>query len=122
MTLQDQVAVVTGGGGGLGEGICLCLARAGADVVVSDIREDLARPVANKIQELGRKAVVVKTDVTDEGQCQSLIQTTLDQLGRVDILVCCAGTAAIEFMTPGEDPMALVSRTYPSRPGTGPST
>jgi NAD(P)-dependent dehydrogenase (short-subunit alcohol dehydrogenase family) len=42
MTLKDQVAVVTGGGGGLGEGICLCLAKAGAHVVVSDIKEDLA--------------------------------------------------------------------------------
>jgi NAD(P)-dependent dehydrogenase (short-subunit alcohol dehydrogenase family) len=107
MVLQDQVAIVTGGGGGLGEGICLCLARAGADVVVSDIREDLARPVASKIQEMGRKALVVKTDVTDEGECQALVQTALEQLGRLDIMVCCAGTAAIEFMTPGEEATAL---------------
>ena len=66
MTLKDQVAVVTGGGGGIGEGIGLCMARAGADVVVSDIREDLAKATAVKIQELGRRAIAVKTDVRDE--------------------------------------------------------
>ena len=107
MTLQDQVAVVTGGGGGLGEGICLCLARAGADVVVSDIREDLAGKVAAKIQDLGRRALAVKTDVTDEAQCQALIETALQELGKLDILVCCAGTAGIEFMSPKDEAMAL---------------
>jgi NAD(P)-dependent dehydrogenase (short-subunit alcohol dehydrogenase family) len=107
MTLKDHVAVVTGGGGGIGEGICLCLARAGADVVVSDIREDLAREVAARIQELGRRAVAVKTDVSDEGECKALIDTALQQLGRLDILVCCAGTAGVEFMSPMEDAMAL---------------
>ena len=49
MNLDGQVAVVTGGGGGIGEGIGLCMARAGADIVVSDIREELAREVAAKI-------------------------------------------------------------------------
>lgn len=107
MTLENRVAVVTGGGGGIGAGISLCLARAGADVVVSDIREDLAREVAGKIQALGRKAVAMKTDVTDEGQCKALIDTALEQLGQLDILVCCAGTAGIEFMSPNEEAMAL---------------
>jgi meso-butanediol dehydrogenase/(S,S)-butanediol dehydrogenase/diacetyl reductase len=107
MNLKDQVAVVTGGGGGIGAGICLCLAKSGADVAVSDIREDLAREVADKIQGLGRRAIAVQTDVTDEGDCQALIRTALQELRRLDILVCCAGTAGIEFMTPREDATAL---------------
>ncbi len=107
MTLKDQVAVVTGGGGGLGEGICLCLAKAGAHVVVSDIKQDLAGAVAAKVRGLGRKALAVKTDVTDEGQCRTLIESALQELGRLDILVCCAGTAGIEFMSPKEDATAL---------------
>ena len=107
MMLKDRVAVVTGGGGGIGEGICLCMARAGADVVVSDIREDLAKEVAAKIQGLGRKAIAVKTDVTDEGECKALVDTALQELGRLDILVCSAGTAGIEHMSPTEDAMAL---------------
>ena len=107
MNLNDQVAIVTGGGGGLGEGICLSMARAGADVVVSDIREDLAREVAAKIEGLGRRAVAVKTDVTDADQCQALVDTALRELGRLDILVCCAGTAGIEFMSPQDEAMAI---------------
>ena len=107
MTLKDRVAVVTGGGGGLGEGICLSMAKAGADVVVSDIREDLAGKVAAKIQDLGRRALAVKTDVTDEAQCHALIETALQELGKLDILVCCAGTAGIEFMSPKDEAMAL---------------
>jgi NAD(P)-dependent dehydrogenase (short-subunit alcohol dehydrogenase family) len=107
MSLEGQVAVVTGGGGGIGEGICLCLAKAGADVVVSDIREDLARGAAAKVEGLGRRAVAVKTDVTDEDECRALIDTALQELGRLDILVCCAGTAGIEFMSPTGEPMAI---------------
>jgi len=83
------------------------MARAGADVVVSDIREELAREVAAKIEGLGRRAVALKTDVTDEGECQALIDTALQELGRLDILVCSAGTAGIEFMSPMEDAMAI---------------
>jgi meso-butanediol dehydrogenase/(S,S)-butanediol dehydrogenase/diacetyl reductase len=107
MSLEGRVAVVTGGGGGIGEGICLCLAKAGADVVVSDIREDLAREVAAKVEGLGRRAVVMKTDVTDEGECQALIETALRELDRLCILVCCAGTAGIEFMSPKDEAMAI---------------
>jgi NAD(P)-dependent dehydrogenase (short-subunit alcohol dehydrogenase family) len=107
MNLNDQVAIVTGGGGGLGEGICLSMAKAGADVVVSDIREDLAREVATKIEGLGRRAIAVKTDVTDADECQALVDTALRELGRLDILVCGAGTAGIEFMTPMDDAMAI---------------
>lgn len=107
MNLKDQVAVVTGGGGGIGEGIGLCMAKAGADVVVSDIREDLAKAVAAKIQELGRRAVAVKTDVRDEAECKALMETALQELGRLDILVCSAGTAGIEYMTPSEEAVFL---------------
>jgi NAD(P)-dependent dehydrogenase (short-subunit alcohol dehydrogenase family) len=94
MNLNDQVAIVTGGGGGLGEGICLCFARAGADVVVSDVKEDLAQNVAAKVKELGRKAIAVSTDVRDEAECRRLVDRTLEEMGRLDILVCSAGTAA----------------------------
>jgi NAD(P)-dependent dehydrogenase (short-subunit alcohol dehydrogenase family) len=83
------------------------MAKAGADVIVSDIREDLARGVAASIEGLGRRAVAVKTDVTDEGECKALIETALQELGRLDILVCSAGTAGIEFMSPTDEAMAI---------------
>jgi NAD(P)-dependent dehydrogenase (short-subunit alcohol dehydrogenase family) len=101
MDLTDQVAVVTGGGGGIGEGVCLCLSKAGAHVVVSDINEELARSVSAKIVETGRRSLAVKTDVRHEDECDALVETTLKEMGRLDILVCSAGTAGAHLMVAG---------------------
>ena len=105
MRLKDQVAVVTGGGGGLGEGICLCLAREGAHVVVSDVQEGLAEKVSAKIQEAGQESMAIQTDVRIADEVQALIDTTIDKMGGLDILVCCAGVGGyasrgIEAETP----------------------
>jgi NAD(P)-dependent dehydrogenase (short-subunit alcohol dehydrogenase family) len=97
MRLRNKVAIVTGGGGGIGEGICLCLAREGAHVVVSDFKKDLADHVAKKVEEKGRKVLALKTDVRMANDCQSLIDTTLKEMGRIDILVCCAGVSGIRL-------------------------
>jgi len=103
MDLQDRVAVVTGGGGGIGEGVCLCLAREGAHVVVSDIKQDLAQNVSAKVIEAGRKSLAVKTDVSREDECEALIDTAIREMGRLDILVCSAGTAGVQFMASSEN-------------------
>jgi NAD(P)-dependent dehydrogenase (short-subunit alcohol dehydrogenase family) len=107
MNLRDQVAVVTGGGGGIGEGICLCLAREGAHVVVSDIKEELAVEVSGRVKKGGRKSLAVKTDVRDEAECKGLVETTLKEMGRLDVLVCAAGVSAVGLMTSPEEPMAV---------------
>jgi meso-butanediol dehydrogenase/(S,S)-butanediol dehydrogenase/diacetyl reductase len=91
MRLKDKVAIVTGGGGGIGEGICLRLAEEGADVTVSDINKDTAEKVAEKIRAKGQKVLAVKTDVSKPDQCRALVEETLKEMGRLDILVCCAG-------------------------------
>jgi len=96
MRLNDKVAIVTGGGGGLGEGICLCLAREGAEVVVSDVNQGLADSVSAKIEQTGRKALSVKTDVRSADECQSLIDVSLREMGHIDILVCCAGVNGLD--------------------------
>ncbi|MBW2085693.1 MAG: SDR family NAD(P)-dependent oxidoreductase, partial [Deltaproteobacteria bacterium] len=93
MRLKNQVAVVTGGGGGLGEGICLCLAGQGADVIVSDVKQELADKVAAKVKEQGRKSLAVRTDVRKADECRALIDTALKEMDRLDILVCCAGVS-----------------------------
>ena len=107
MKLEDQVAIVTGGGGGIGEGICLCLARAGADVVVSDVKQGPAGAVAAKVEEIGRRSLAVTTDVRSEDECRALVDTTLEKMGRLDILICSAGTAGVEQMVPSEHAMDL---------------
>lgn len=91
MRLKDQIAIVTGGGGGLGEGICLCLAEEGADVIVSDFKRDLAEKVSKKVEAIGRRSIVIETDVRNSKDCQDLIEKTLGTFGKIDVLVCCAG-------------------------------
>src|SRR4030042_6257617 len=107
MRLKDQVAVVTGGGGGLGEGICLCLARSGAHVVVSDIKLALAEKVASKIKERGRKALALQTDVRMAKECQTLVQRSLKEMGRIDILVCGAGVSGFVYRRESKEPPIL---------------
>jgi NAD(P)-dependent dehydrogenase (short-subunit alcohol dehydrogenase family) len=106
MRLENKVAVVTGGGGGLGEGICLCLAGEGAHVVVSDLEQDLAESVVKKVEALGQKSLAIRTDVRMPVQCEKLVEKSLEAMGRIDILVCCAGVGG--FVHRGESSEELV--------------
>lgn len=104
MKLSDQVAIVTGGGGGLGESICLCLAEEGADMVVSDVRRDLAEAVSKKVQAIGRRSVAVETDVRYSDQVKGLMDKGLSTFGKIDILVCCAGVHEVTLKGESEPP------------------
>lgn len=92
MRLKDRVALVTGGGSGIGEATCVRLAEEGAIVVVSDIDEDAARAVAEKI---GGNAWYAQQDVTDEQRWSALIQQIVTRHGRLEILVNNAGIALV---------------------------
>lgn len=109
MRLKDKVAIVTGAGGGLGEGICLCLAREGAQVVVSDLKLDLAEQVAAKVRAEGQKALAVQTDVRVKKDCQALIDRTVKEMGRIDILVCNAGVSGFVHRRESTEPPILES-------------
>jgi sorbitol-6-phosphate 2-dehydrogenase len=91
-TLTDQIAIVTGGGQGLGQAICQRLAEEGAHIVVADINTSTAEQTAAAIRErTDRTAIAVQVNVTDEGQVESMVQRTVDEFGRLDILVSNAG-------------------------------
>lgn len=107
MQLDERVAVVTGGGGIIGEGICRCLARAGADVVVSDLNLESAERVAATVRLTGRRSLAVKTDVRRRADCRGLISETLDAMHALDILVCGAGVGGFETGTDLHGPALL---------------
>jgi glucose 1-dehydrogenase len=90
--LKDRVAIVTGADSGIGQSVAIVFARAGADVVItyrSD--EDGAKETAKRVEETGRKALVVRTDVGIESEVKNLFDKTLSEFKRLDILVNNAG-------------------------------
>jgi 7-alpha-hydroxysteroid dehydrogenase len=89
--LDGRVAIVTGAGQGIGAGSALALAEAGADVALAARTEADLEVVAEKVRALGRRAVVAPTDVTDGEALAALVEKTVSELGRVDVLVNNAG-------------------------------
>lgn len=89
--LDNQVAIVTGAGKGIGAGIARALAEAGADIVLGARTESDLQAVADDIRAMGRRALVVPTDVLDFTQLQNLADVARQEFGRVDILVNNAG-------------------------------
>lgn len=97
--LKDKVAIVTGGGGALGAGIAQGLVRAGAAVVIAEIKPDAGQAVATEIQAAGGQVLAVTCDVSDKVSVETMVAQTVSRFAGVDILV---NNAAI----------------YPSRPWT----
>ncbi len=92
--LLDKIAVVTGASQGIGRAIALGLAQAGAHLVLAkypEKRHDEIRAVQAEIEALGRKAIIVQTDVADVDQVRALMDKTKETFGRIDILVNNAG-------------------------------
>jgi 3alpha(or 20beta)-hydroxysteroid dehydrogenase len=89
--LAGRKALVTGGARGLGEGMAQALARAGAAVVIGDIREDLGKGCVDSLREAGAAAEFVALDVTSEASWEKAIPQAIDCLGGLDILVNNAG-------------------------------
>jgi sorbitol-6-phosphate 2-dehydrogenase len=90
--LTDRIALVTGGAQGLGAAICLRLAREGCDVMVADLNGEQAEQTAQMVaQETGRRVLAMKVNVANEEQVRALVDATVREFGRLDILVANAG-------------------------------
>jgi sorbitol-6-phosphate 2-dehydrogenase len=90
--LEDRIALVTGGGQGLGQAICQRLAQEGSHVVVADLNEQSAVDTAADITAVtGRRSLGLKVDVTDEAQVEAIVNRTVAEFGRLDIVVANAG-------------------------------
>jgi 7-alpha-hydroxysteroid dehydrogenase len=97
--LTGQVALVTGAGKGIGAAIATVFAGAGADVaLVARTSEDL-EAVARRVEEVGGRAIVLPADLNDLAQLALLVDRTVDELGRLDVLVNNAGGSVSHFFS-----------------------
>lgn len=89
--LRSKTALVTGGARGIGRAIVLELAKEGADIAIGDLLVDAAEQTAEEVRALGRKAIALDLDVTDEKSVQAGVAGAIDALGGIDVLVNNAG-------------------------------
>jgi NAD(P)-dependent dehydrogenase (short-subunit alcohol dehydrogenase family) len=91
-----RVALITGGAQGIGRAIALRLASDGLDVAVDDIpsKLPLLEEVVNEIKTMGRKAIALTFDVSEEDEVKSMVEKTVAELGRLDAVIHTAADAA----------------------------
>ena len=90
--MEGKNAIVTGGSLGIGAAIALTLAQEGCNVALNYRRHDAeAKAIVAEIEAMGRKGLAIQADVSSYDDAQKMVQTVVDELGRLDILVCNAG-------------------------------
>jgi 7-alpha-hydroxysteroid dehydrogenase len=89
--LDDKVAIVTGAGRGIGEGCALAFADVGAHVVCSARTPEQIEETAEQVRKRGSKALAVPCDVMQQDQLENLVARTLEEFGRIDVVVNNAG-------------------------------
>jgi 3-oxoacyl-[acyl-carrier protein] reductase len=91
MELKGKVAIVTGAGQGLGKAITLELAKAGANVVVADVRGDTIEEVKTEVEGMGRESLAIQMDVSNWNEAETMVKKSLERFGHIDILINNAG-------------------------------
>jgi NAD(P)-dependent dehydrogenase (short-subunit alcohol dehydrogenase family) len=89
--LDNKVAIITGSAQGIGRQIALAMAKAGADISVIDLNEPRCEEVLKEIHTIGRRAIALGCDITDEKQVGGMAHKVLVEFGHIDILVNNAG-------------------------------
>src|SRR3954463_121223 len=91
-SLKGKTAIVTGGGRGLGQQIATAYAEAGANIVICSRNLDACKQFTEALQEKGVRAIACKYDVSNPEEIQHVVDGTLKEFGRIDILVNNSGT------------------------------
>ena len=87
MKLAGKVAIITGAASGIGREIAHLLGREGAGVVIADINKGGSDKVVEEVREAGGRALAVRTDVSRQNDVIEMVQKTIDEFGRIDILI-----------------------------------
>lgn len=94
--LKGKSIIITGAANGIGEGIALLFGKLGANIFIADLDESKGENVIQKIEKFGGKAIFHKTDVSKEEDILHLIQTVIEKLGSLDILINNAGISVFK--------------------------
>jgi len=97
--LKNKIAIITGASQGMGREIALAYAGEGANIALVARTKSNLDLVANEVRGLGAKALTIPTDVTIEEQVNNMVQKTLDEFGRIDILVNSTGGIFHDYQT-----------------------
>lgn len=95
-SVENKIAIVTWAGRGIGKAIALALAEAGANITVAARTVEQIEQTAQEIRKVGRRVLVVPTDVTKRDQVENVVEQTVKQFGKIDILVSNAGTSILK--------------------------
>src|SRR3984885_7351883 len=90
-TLTGKVAIVTGASSGLGVAFATGLAEAGADIAICARRVEKLEETRSRVEALGRRCLAVRADVANPDDCDRVVAETVDQLGKLDVLINNAG-------------------------------
>lgn len=93
--LKDKVAIITGGDSGIGRAVAIAYAKQGADIVIVYLNEDSdAKETKNLVDGIGRKCTLMVGDISDVNFCNTVIENTIKEYGKIDILV---NNAAVQY-------------------------
>ncbi|MFW5994122.1 MAG: 3-oxoacyl-ACP reductase FabG [Halanaerobiaceae bacterium] len=98
MKLKEKVAIVTGGASGIGKGVAELFIEEGAKVVVADYDVEKGEKTAKELNEKG-EALFVQVDVSDTEAAEAMVEKTVEEFGKVDILINNAGVTADGFLS-----------------------
>lgn len=96
MILEGKVAIITGAASGIGRATAILFAKEGAKVAVADINDPGGMETVKLIQEEGKEAIFVHTDVSKDSDVQKMVQKIMDSFRRIDVLVNNAGKVLVK--------------------------
>ena len=111
--LSGTVAVVTGGANGIGRACSRRFAAEGADVVIADVTDEAGAEVVAEVEALGRRAIYVHADATSQADNEQVMQTAVDQLGGLDVLVTSAGISMAGYVSGQQQATGALSMNDP---------